>query len=77
MGKGRLNHINFKQRNMLGSLAIRFSKLTVLILSLTTHQLSQKECAILKLLYSKRGEAVSRDEIIDEAWGTDSFPFVC
>lgn len=36
--------------------------------------LSQKECAILALLYEKRGEAVERDEILERVWGSDKFP---
>jgi two-component system alkaline phosphatase synthesis response regulator PhoP len=36
--------------------------------------LSQKECAILELLYLKKNEAINRDEIIDSIWGTDKFP---
>lgn len=36
--------------------------------------LSQKECSILKLLYLKKNTVISRDEIIDQVWGKDSFP---
>ena len=36
--------------------------------------LSQKECAILELLYLKKNEAINRDEIIDKIWGADKFP---
>ena len=36
--------------------------------------LSQKECAILELLYGKRNQAVTRDEIIDRVWGEDKYP---
>ncbi len=36
--------------------------------------LSHKECAILKLLYDKRGKVVSRDEILDFAWSKEEFP---
>lgn len=36
--------------------------------------LSQKECAILELLLDKKGEVVSRDEMIEEIWGENSFP---
>lgn len=37
-------------------------------------QLSQKECAILELLYFNKNTVVSRDEIIDKIWGENSFP---
>ncbi len=36
--------------------------------------LAQKECAILNLLYERREEAVTRDEMIDLIWGTDKYP---
>ena len=36
--------------------------------------LSQKECAILKLLLANQGNATTRDEIIDKVWGEDKYP---
>ena len=36
--------------------------------------LSQKECGILKLLFEKKNQAVTREEIIDKIWGTGKFP---
>lgn len=36
--------------------------------------MSQKECAILELLYSKQNIVVSRDEIINKIWGESAFP---
>lgn len=36
--------------------------------------LSHKECALLKLLYEKRGEVVSRDEILNMVWSEDEYP---
>jgi len=36
--------------------------------------LSQKECAILELLYKRQNEAVPREEIIEKIWGEDKFP---
>jgi two-component system alkaline phosphatase synthesis response regulator PhoP len=36
--------------------------------------LSQKECAILELLYKKQNIAVEREEIINQIWGEDKFP---
>ena len=36
--------------------------------------LSQKECAILELLYTKKNDAVDREEIIEKIWGEDKFP---
>jgi len=36
--------------------------------------LSHKECALLKLLYEKRGDVVSRDDILNVVWGEDEYP---
>jgi two-component system alkaline phosphatase synthesis response regulator PhoP len=36
--------------------------------------LSQKECAILELLYKKNNEAITREEMIEKIWGEDKFP---
>jgi DNA-binding response OmpR family regulator len=36
--------------------------------------LTHKECAVLRLLASRAGKAVSRDEILDAAWSADEFP---
>lgn len=40
----------------------------------STHALTHKECAVLRLLASRVGKAVSRDEILDRAWSADEFP---
>jgi two-component system alkaline phosphatase synthesis response regulator PhoP len=36
--------------------------------------LTHKECAVLRLLASRVGKAVSRDEILDRAWSAGEFP---
>jgi two-component system alkaline phosphatase synthesis response regulator PhoP len=38
------------------------------------HGLSHKECTLLKLLFEKRGQVVSRDEILDLVWSEDEYP---
>jgi DNA-binding response OmpR family regulator len=40
----------------------------------TTHRLTHKECAVLKLLLERAGRAVTRDEILTHAWAPDEFP---
>jgi DNA-binding response OmpR family regulator len=40
----------------------------------TLHRLTHKECAVLKLLVEQAGKAVSRDEILSQAWAPDEFP---
>ncbi len=37
-------------------------------------ELSRKEALILKVLALRRGEVVSRDEILDRVWGLDAYP---
>jgi two-component system alkaline phosphatase synthesis response regulator PhoP len=36
--------------------------------------LSQKEAAILQQLLAHRGEVLSRDQLIEDIWGAESFP---
>lgn len=36
--------------------------------------LSHKECALLRLLVERRGQVISRDQILDEVWSEDEFP---
>lgn len=38
------------------------------------HHLSHKECALLKLLYEKHGQVVSRDDILNLVWSEDEYP---
>ena len=39
-----------------------------------THQLTQKEAMILKALAERAGEVVSREELLDKAWGYELYP---
>lgn len=36
--------------------------------------ITKREIELLKLLISRKGEVVSREEILNEIWGTDAFP---
>jgi two-component system alkaline phosphatase synthesis response regulator PhoP len=36
--------------------------------------LGKKEIALLKLLIERKGEVISREEILDKVWGTDVYP---
>lgn len=40
----------------------------------TIKQLSKREVELLELFQEKIGQVVSRDEILDRLWGTESFP---
>jgi len=39
-----------------------------------TLQISKREIALLRLLIERKGEVVSREEILDRIWGTDVYP---
>lgn len=57
-----------------GSLKICFSQFQVHDAADNIINLSQKEAAILSLLYNSKGEAVTRELIIKEVWGDDKYP---
>lgn len=59
---------------LLGPLKIWFKRYEVADASGNILSLSQKECAILELLYKQMPSVVSRDEIIANVWGEESFP---
>jgi DNA-binding response OmpR family regulator len=40
----------------------------------TSYPLTHKECALLRLLFDRRGNVVSRDEILNHVWSEDEFP---
>lgn len=40
----------------------------------TTHELTEKEAMILKVLADHRGSVVSRDDLVERVWGYDIFP---
>ena len=37
-------------------------------------ELTPREVAILEVLHRRAGEAVSRDDLLDECWGMDYYP---
>lgn len=57
-----------------GKLKIWFQKYEVMDGEGNIFSLSQKENSILELLYSRMGEVLSREEIIEKVWGEDKFP---
>ena len=78
----RLNRILKTQNNIdtlpeqikHGGLIIWFKRYEVQDADGFKRSLSQKECAILELLYNKNNTAVTREEIIEQIWGEDKFP---
>lgn len=57
-----------------GPLSIWFRRFEVKDAKGNIINLSQKENAILELLYKKKNEGIDRDEIIELVWGADKFP---
>ena len=57
-----------------GSLEIHFAKYEVVDAHGKTIPISHKECEILKYLYSHKGQAIERDDIIGHIWGEDEYP---
>ena len=58
----------------LGPLKIWFKRYEVATFNGEVVNLSQKECAILELLYVNMPQVVSRDQIIESIWGEEAFP---
>jgi len=58
---------------VLGEAKVRFSRFEA-ERDGKTFTLTHKECAVLKFLFERRGQVVSRDEILDFAWGTGEYP---
>jgi DNA-binding response OmpR family regulator len=55
-------------------LKIFFSRFEVQTPQGETIELSQKECAILEMLFSNLNNVVSRNDIIQNVWGENTFP---
>jgi two-component system, OmpR family, alkaline phosphatase synthesis response regulator PhoP len=64
-----------KEELQLGKKTINF--LTFEVFSVASKEvsvLSKKEIDLLQLFTKRRGEVITRDEILDEVWGKDQFP---
>ena len=59
---------------LLGDLKIWFRRFELLDGDGEVISLGQKEQAILKMLYQRANNVVSRDDIIEDVWGENSFP---
>jgi len=68
------NISDYKDEITLSDLKIWFKRFEVQDGDGMIISLSQKECSILEMLYSKKNEVLSRDEIIEKVWGKNSFP---
>ena len=58
---------------MIGQARFSFSKFLVEVKGQPV-SLTHKECALMRLLYERRGKVVSRDEILNEIWSAEEFP---
>jgi len=57
-----------------GGHTVDFRAWTASLTSGAQEPLGERELGIFKLLSSRAGEVVSRDDILDEVWGDDAFP---
>jgi two-component system, OmpR family, alkaline phosphatase synthesis response regulator PhoP len=57
-----------------GDNEIDFIKYEIKGVNKTSFEITKREIALLKLLIKRKGEVVSREEILDTVWGTDVFP---
>lgn len=57
-----------------GGHSVDFKRWTVTLSSGREESLGERELAILRLLAERKGEVVSRDDILDRVWGDDIFP---
>lgn len=72
--KSRENMEGLPEEIVLGDLKIWFKQYEVEDGDGNALQLGQKEMAILETLYLNANKVVSRDEIIENIWGENSFP---
>ncbi|MBF6594036.1 MAG: response regulator transcription factor [Thermaceae bacterium] len=57
-----------------GGHSVDFRSWTVRLADGSSETLGERELAIFKLLMTRAGEVVSRDEILDRVWGQEVFP---
>jgi len=57
-----------------GKNRINFNTFEITTYDGATSELSKREIELLKLLIERKGEVVSREEILDKVWGKDVYP---
>ncbi len=67
------NHPGPKNSVRLGNATVNFAAFQISH-DIEFGTLTHKECALLKLLYERKGQVVSRDDILNLVWSTDDFP---
>lgn len=63
-----------KEELHIGGKRVNLETFEVILESGERKPLSKREIELLELFQEKRGQVVSRDEILDRLWGTESFP---
>ncbi len=77
LNKALLTHEHLKSREQdlsFGNLQVHFGNYYLITANGDKISMSQKECSIFELLYSRKNEVISRDEMIATVWGEKSFP---
>ena len=70
----RMNRVSGVAETLrIGNAIVDVKKQTVTV-GRKTHQLSFYEVELLKLLYERAEQPVTRDEILDKIWGVDAYP---
>ena len=69
----RLHKVEVEETIRIGDCVVDLAKHTI-TRSRRTEGLSFYEVELLKLLYERVGQPVSRDEILDKIWGVEAFP---
>ncbi len=59
---------------MFGNNQINFNTFEITDTNGEKREITKREIALLKLLIERKGEVVSREEILDQVWGTDVYP---
>lgn len=72
--QNKLKREEYTDEIEIGELKVWFKRFEAQDANGNISALSQKECLILEMLYSRKNEVISRDEIIDKVWGENSFP---
>ena len=63
-----LQHYRFNENE------INFITYEIISSTGTKLQITKREIALLKLLIERKGEVISREDILDAVWGTEAFP---
>jgi two-component system alkaline phosphatase synthesis response regulator PhoP len=70
----RSGHVKSNSTITIGDFEVNLNTFEVLKNEDYVITLSKREIEILKLFNNKKGEVVSRDNILDDVWGKDQFP---